>query len=44
MLFLESILSISSTVLQNCVLNKVCKKDLPTPDRRSGVIFEYKLK
>ena len=30
MIVFQSIISISSVVLQNCILNKVCKKDLPT--------------
>jgi len=32
MIALQIVLSISSMVLQNCMLNKVCKKDLQTPD------------
>ena len=32
MIIFQSVLSISSVVLQNCILNKVCKKDLPTTD------------
>ena len=32
MLVYQIILSISSMVLQNCLLNKVCKKDLQTSD------------